>query len=136
MCCRHRYHHICVHACMYVRIHTLTHACIYAPTTLANALTYATVCFCNTLYAPAETCPATSNNPVAPGRCGPKFNNQFCSGAGYNIYCNEVNGWCGNSEKHQHAQLSTKYDAASLPAHCRSNIIRVHIMCMYRGVYV
>jgi hypothetical protein len=50
------------------------------------------------------------------GRCGPLFNHVRCGGTGVTeypagaIYCNEANGWCGNTEEHRNAQPSTEYD--------------------------
>jgi len=45
----------------------------------------------------------------APGRCGPLFNGCLCDGISRR-YCNEANGYCGNTWAHQHYQDSTKYD--------------------------
>ena len=58
-------------------------------------------------------CPATGT------RCGPQFN-QVCSGVDTAIFCNEDNGWCGNTAGHRDAQPSTAYDASAIPAHCKS----------------
>ena len=76
-------------------------------------------------YPTATACPKTSDTPTAKGRgrCGPHFNNQVCSGSGYAIFCNEFNGWCGNTAAHRDAQPSTTYDASSIPAKCKRDII-------------
>ena len=48
------------------------------------------------------------------GRCGPKFGDMYCTGnPAYAIYCNEDNGWCGNTHDHENEQMSTRYDAAT-----------------------
>ena len=46
------------------------------------------------------------------GRCGPKFGNVRCNKnlISYALYCNEHNGWCGNTEAHKNAQASDIYD--------------------------
>jgi len=36
----------------------------------------------------------------------------------YAVWCNEGNGWCGNTAAHKNAQSSTQYDEASIPANC------------------
>jgi len=62
-------------------------------------------------------CPNVSQD----GRCGPLYNHQTCS-TYYNsnaLYCNENNGWCGNTEAHRDAQTSTKYDDSQLVGACR-----------------
>jgi len=54
------------------------------------------------------------------GRCGPKFNGKICTGGNF---CNEANGWCGNTDAHRDAQDSTKYDGAgTLP---KTNLLQV-----------
>jgi len=45
---------------------------------------------------------------IGSGRCGPKFGHKLC-GKGW-PYCNEANGWCGNTNAHKNAQPSTTYD--------------------------
>merc|ERR1712161_19956 len=40
-------------------------------------------------------------------RCGPKFGGAFCTTG---KYCNESNGWCGDSAAHKRASWSKKYD--------------------------
>jgi hypothetical protein len=40
-------------------------------------------------------------------RCGGTGVTEYPAGA---IYCNEANGWCGNTEEHRNAQPSTEYD--------------------------
>merc|ERR1719272_1582879 len=47
------------------------------------------------------------------GRCGPKFNAKMCTGGNF---CNEANGWCGDTDAHRDAQESTMYDGASIKA--------------------
>merc|ERR1711865_1082801 len=44
------------------------------------------------------------------GRCGPKFNAKMCTGGNF---CNEANGWCGDTDAHRDAQESTMYDGAA-----------------------
>jgi len=51
-------------------------------------------------------------------RCGPLFENTLCNGKNGALYCNEANGWCGNSNAHKNAQASTKYDFSSMPQKC------------------
>jgi len=45
---------------------------------------------------------------IGSGRCGPKFGDKLCGKGG--PYCNEANGWCGNTNAHKNAQPSTTYD--------------------------
>jgi hypothetical protein len=40
-----------------------------------------------------------SNDPEYSMRCGPMHDGQTCPKA--QVYCNEVNGWCGNSDMHR-----------------------------------
>jgi hypothetical protein len=48
------------------------------------------------------------------GRCGPLFDGMYCTDTtDFTIYCNEINGWCGNTDEHKNAQPSTAYDAAT-----------------------
>jgi len=59
------------------------------------------------------------------GRCGPKFGNSICSGepdgqGNMLLYCNEANGWCGDTNAHKNAQASVKYDFSSMPKNCGS----------------
>jgi len=44
-----------------------------------------------------------------PGRCGPKYSGCKCD-LPTRRYCNENNGWCGNTDAHKNAQASEKYD--------------------------
>jgi len=56
--------------------------------------------------------------PITPpknGRCGPLFGHFRCRSARY-PWCNEANGWCGNTPAHRHAQPSDEYDLE--PAAC------------------
>ena len=58
-------------------------------------------------------CPDTSET-----NCGPLHNNNFCSGSGKAIFCDEAQGRCGNTARYRDAQISTKYDAVSIPKSC------------------
>merc|ERR1719499_949765 len=62
----------------------------------------------------ASDCPKLSSG----GRCGPKFGGAVCStkDRSWALYCNEANGWCGNTNAHKNAQPSTTYDASSIPS--------------------
>ena len=80
----------------------------------SGASVYPGVCKKKTL-ATSQTL-TTSLSTSASGRCGPLFNHVRCGGTGVTeypagaIYCNEANGWCGNTEEHRNAQPSTEYD--------------------------
>jgi hypothetical protein len=52
------------------------------------------------------------------GRCGPLFGKQVCD-SGY--YCNEENGYCGDTDAHKNAQASTEYDGPSFESESTSN---------------
>jgi len=49
---------------------------------------------------------------TADGRCGPLFDHSRCDNQRHSwaLYCNEQNGWCGNTDAHRNAQASGKYD--------------------------
>jgi len=55
------------------------------------------------------------------GRCGPLFGGRRCECRcdceEAPVYCNEVNGWCGDTEGHRDAQPSDEYD--SVDCDCR-----------------
>ena len=51
--------------------------------------------------------PDDYNEQKMRGRCGPKYKGQKCK---LGKYCNESNGWCGTTDAHKNAQLSTRYD--------------------------
>merc|ERR1712087_683865 len=68
-------------------------------------------------YFPEERPP--SPHPPVPGRCGPHVNDQICTSEA--IYCNEANGWCGNTDAHKNAQLSTAYDF-QVPGRCGPHV--------------
>lgn len=56
-----------------------------------------------------------SKCPTEPGRCGPKFFGAYCTGGElrpYDKWCNEDNGWCGDTSAHKNAQSSTRYDGS------------------------
>jgi hypothetical protein len=61
---------------------------------------------------PAENAATPSQEEGIPGnRCGPKFHDSVCDCNGdfpNALYCNEMNGWCGNKAAHRDAQESTK----------------------------
>ena len=113
-----KYSITCIHCCFLYEL-VCTYVCMCPPTFLQRALV-------TILTSPTPACPPTSDNSGARGRCGPKFNNQFCSGNSYHIYCNEDNGWCGDTQAHRNAQASTKYDARSLPTICRPAGLYIH----------
>ena len=50
-------------------------------------------------------------------RCGPLHNNQRCNCHGGNLYCNEKNGWCGNTAAHKAGSQSGKYQLSGLTHH-------------------
>ena len=55
--------------------------------------------------------------PKGPDRpyCGPRFGHTKCDCKAKDepfLYCNEANGWCGQSEGHKTAQRSSKYDCS------------------------
>jgi len=58
-----------------------------------------------------QFCPAVDGvcQTTNKGRCGPLFGHCSCSDSN-KPYCNENNGWCGNSEAHKTMQLSDHYD--------------------------
>merc|ERR1712035_64988 len=45
---------------------------------------------------------------IGSGKCGPDFEHQMCPE--HYPFCNEANGWCGNTDAHRDAQSSTTYD--------------------------
>ena len=61
---------------------------------------------CTTACGPLHRTPGTADGER--GRCGPKWSNYTCTQQ--YPYCNEDNGWCGNTEEHQTAQDSEEYD--------------------------
>ena len=69
----------------------------------SNSQAGAAVCTCNEGY-------------LGPGRCGPLAGYSRCGGGGstpepdHAIYCNEENGWCGNTLAHRDAQPGNSYD--------------------------
>ena len=50
-----------------------------------------------------------------PNRCGPLFHMNTCD---HDKYCNEANGWCGESDVHRDAQISTAYDGRCIHKDC------------------
>jgi len=61
--------------------------------------------------------------PTANGRCGPKFNNAYCSNRReqtWDVYCNEANGWCGVTSAHKNAQKSTRFDGSEYEKCCKA----------------
>jgi len=67
---------------------------------------------------PPTSAPSTACPPINPhGRCGPIYGGASCATDAH-PYCNESNGWCGSTDAHRDAQLSTAYDKASIPAEC------------------
>ena len=69
----------------------------------SNSQAGAAICTCNEGY-------------LGPGRCGPLAGYSRCGGGGstpepdYAIYCNEENGWCGDTTTHRDAQPGNSYD--------------------------
>ena len=57
-------------------------------------------------------CPPLNQNLDNSGRCGPLFDSVRCNPnlESWAIYCNEGNGWCGNTDDHKNAQESDKFD--------------------------
>jgi len=56
--------------------------------------------------------------PVAfqDGRCGPNYGGRCNKNArSWAVYCNEGNGWCGNTAAHRDAQATTTYDWEPIP---------------------
>lgn len=55
----------------------------------------------------------SSTNIINVGRCGPRFNHRTCGSNGdpsWAIYCNESNGWCGQTDAHMAGSKTGKYD--------------------------
>ena len=50
-----------------------------------------------------------SSTPCTADCCGPLFDELNCR-TKTTPFCNEINGYCGDSEKHRDAQVSTQYD--------------------------
>ncbi|CAJ1959956.1 unnamed protein product [Cylindrotheca closterium] len=84
-------------------------------------------CSCNGIYiychAASGTCGDTAyyknsqgtdwdcpNAPDIPGRCGPLFGGRACDCGSLLKWCNEDNGWCGNTVAHRDMQSSITYD--------------------------
>ena len=57
-------------------------------------------------------CPPLNVDTCNPGRCGPLFGFVRCNAdlVSYAIYCNEANGWCGNTKAHKNGQTSDEFD--------------------------
>jgi hypothetical protein len=63
--------------------------------------------------APPEAPPQHEEEDIPGNRCGPLFQDKVCNCAGEfpkALYCNERNGWCGDTPAHRDAQSSTRYD--------------------------
>jgi hypothetical protein len=58
--------------------------------------------------------PTPDPTSVPEGRCGPLFDGRVCQ-CDFQNYCNENNGWCGDTTSHRDAQASTTYDCPSEP---------------------
>merc|ERR1712062_453198 len=84
------------------------------------------LCICNS--GSIAVCPLLAVN----GRCGPKFEDRVCSTLykSYGLYCNEDNGWCGETPAHRDAQASTKYDESSIPEDCITCEIKDDDQCL------
>jgi len=83
---------------------------------------YLTLCEVKVFGTVRPGCPKISTD----GRCGPLFGDSVCSTEyrDYAKYCNEDNGWCGDTDSHANAQPSTKYDESSIPASCKGGPVR------------
>ena len=57
-------------------------------------------------------CPRLNYDTSNPGRCGPLFGGVRCNKAltSNAVYCNQDNGWCGDTNEHQNAQSRDIYD--------------------------
>ena len=97
----------------------LQKACVACPAlSTAPAGSQLANCSCAAQIDDLHSSPVTTqfNNGEIHGRCGPLFNHIRCGGTGGTanpasaIYCNEANGYCGNSAAHKNAQASTTYD--------------------------
>jgi hypothetical protein len=69
---------------------------------------------------PAPEPPQQEEEEIPDNRCGPLFQDKVCNCAGdfpKALYCNEKNGWCGDTPAHRNAQSSTTYDCVKKPAY-------------------
>merc|ERR1712224_466109 len=63
-------------------------------------------------------------------RCGPLFEDAVCGGTGVKQkprsakWCNEWNGWCGDTAAHRGMQLSTTYDFVPTESGCQTSLCR------------
>ena len=99
-------------------------ACTSCPSN-SQSTAGSSLCTCVAGYAGPEGGPCTECKPntykagggnASVERCGPKFFGNRCGGSGatalpsWALYCNEESGWCGQTDAHQQAQVSTAYD--------------------------
>ena len=56
----------------------------------------------------------------------------MCSGINGNIYCNEVSGWCGNTQAHIDGSSGT-YDTMSIPEECLHNVKQAECILFEKG---
>jgi hypothetical protein len=76
---------------------------------------------------PQYTCPLLENAQDNT-RCGPHYSHRKCGGGGdlpepaWALYCNEDNGWCGDTVAHKNAQASNTYDFVypTTPTRCKN----------------